>query len=112
MARSIPRSSSSISVFWPAPASWRFRFPLRRRGGRVLKRALILSVGAVAASVVVGSAAGSVSLLSAKYFDSIRDEASGELPLVDFRNIVNRYTGFAPSRGGDQIAEYIAGRVR
>ena len=77
-----------------------------------MKRALILSVGAVAASVVVGSAAGSVSLLSAKYFDSIRDEASGELPLVDFRNIVNRYTGFAPSRGGDQIAEYIAGRVR
>jgi hypothetical protein len=72
---------------------------------------VVVSLGVVAA-VVAGSAADSVSLLPAKQFNAIRDEATGELPLVDFRNIVNRFTGFAPSRGGDRIAEYIAGRLR
>ena len=77
-----------------------------------MKRTLIVSLSLVVASISVRSSGDSVSLLPAKYFDAIRDEASGELPLVDFRNIVNRFTGFAPSRGGDQIAEYIAGRLR
>jgi hypothetical protein len=77
-----------------------------------VKRTLIVTLSVVVASIAVRSAGDSVSLLSAKYFDAIRDEASGELPLVDFRNIVNRFTGFAPSKGGDQIAEYIAGRLR
>ena len=76
-----------------------------------MKRTLIV-LTIVACSIPVRSADQSVSLLSAKYFDAIRGEASGELPLVDFRNIVNRFTGFTPSKGGDQIAEYIAGRLR
>jgi aminopeptidase YwaD len=54
----------------------------------------------------------STSLFPPAWYEAIRDEASGELPLVDFRNIANRFTGFAPSKGGDQIADYIAGRVR
>lgn len=77
-----------------------------------MKRTLIVTLSVVVASIAAQSAGDSVSLLPAKYFDAIRDEASGELPLVDFRNIVNRFTGFAPSKGGDQIAEYIAGRLR
>ena len=77
-----------------------------------MTRTFVLSLCIVAAALAVGSAVESVSLLPAKQFDAIRNEASGELPLVDFRNIVNRFTGFAPSRGGDQIAEYIAGRLR
>ncbi len=77
-----------------------------------MKRTFSASLCAVVAAFVVASAAERVSLLSAKYFDAIRDEASGELPLVDFRTIVNRFTGFTPSKGGDQIAEYIAGRLR
>jgi hypothetical protein len=76
-----------------------------------VKRTLFVSLGVVAL-IGAGSAGDLVSLLTATHFNAIRDEASGELPLVDFRNIVNRFTGFAPSRGGDQIAEYIAGRLR
>ena len=45
-------------------------------------------------------------------FHAIRDASSGEEPLIDFRNIVTRYTGFTPSKGEDDIAEYIAGRLR
>lgn len=51
-------------------------------------------------------------LFPAAWFTAIRDESSGELPLVDFQNIVTRFSGFAPSKGGDEIAEYLAGRMR
>jgi hypothetical protein len=51
-------------------------------------------------------------LLADQYFRAIRAESSGELPLVDFRTIENRFTGFTPSKGGDQIAEYLASRMR
>lgn len=52
------------------------------------------------------------SLLPSEVFVAIRGEASGERPLVDFNTIVTRFSGFAPSKGGDQIADYIAGRLR
>ena len=51
-------------------------------------------------------------LLPTSIFHAIRDESSGEEPLIDFRNIVTNYTGFTPSRGEDDVAEYIAGRLR
>lgn len=51
-------------------------------------------------------------LLPSSQFHSIRDESSGERPLVDFRNIVTRFAGFTPSKGGDGVAEYIVGRLR
>ncbi|MGE0359278.1 MAG: M28 family peptidase [Vicinamibacterales bacterium] len=51
-------------------------------------------------------------LLPSEVFVAIRGEASGERPLVDFNTIVTRFSGFAPSKGGDQIADYIAGRMR
>jgi hypothetical protein len=51
-------------------------------------------------------------LLSSRTFEILRDEISGERPLADFNAIVTRYSGFAPSRGGDATAEYIAERLR
>ena len=51
-------------------------------------------------------------LLPTSVFHAIRDESSGEEPLIDFRNIVTNYTGFTPSKGEDDVAEYIAGRLR
>jgi hypothetical protein len=51
-------------------------------------------------------------LLSDQHFRAIRDESSGELPLVDFRAIETRFTGFSPSAGGDRIADYLAARMR
>ncbi len=51
-------------------------------------------------------------LLPDRHFGAIRDESSGELPLIDFHAIETRFTGFSPSKGGDQIAEYLAARMR
>lgn len=51
-------------------------------------------------------------LFSTEWFHAIRDEASGERPLVDFENIITRFSGFSPSRGGDEIALYLEARMR
>ena len=56
--------------------------------------------------------AQSSALLAKPYFEAIRTESSGELPLVHFQNIQTRFSGFAPSKGHDQIAEYLAGLAR
>src|SRR5262249_22843614 len=50
-------------------------------------------------------------LLSPDAYKLIKETASGELPFGDFRNLV-RFSGYAPSPGSDQVAEYIAGRAR
>ena len=64
-------------------------------------------------AVFVGAAiAQTTTLLPARQLQAIRGESTGELPMVHFRHIVTHYSGFAPSKGGDEIAEYIAGRVR
>jgi hypothetical protein len=52
------------------------------------------------------------SIFPTAYFHAIRAEASGELPMVDFQQIVTRFSGFTPSRGGDAVAEYLASRLR
>jgi hypothetical protein len=51
-------------------------------------------------------------LLPADQMRAIRDESSGERALSHFRHIVAHYSGFSPSRGGDQVAEYLAQRAR
>lgn len=56
--------------------------------------------------------AQTTSLLPTPWIHAIRAEGTGELPFVDFRAIITQFSGFAPSKGGDQIAEYLAGRMR
>ena len=56
--------------------------------------------------------AQSSALLPSSTFQVLRDEISGERPLTDFSAIVTRFSGFAPSKGGDAMAEYIAERLR
>lgn len=78
-----------------------------------MKRVLVILTTLLLATLAsTRSDSQNTSLFPPASYQAIRDEASGELPLVDFRNISNRFTGFTPSRGGDQIAEYIAARVR
>ncbi len=50
-------------------------------------------------------------LLSPNAYRLIKENASGELPFADFRNIV-QFSGYAPSPGSDKVAEYLAGRAR
>ncbi|MFN0182036.1 MAG: M28 family peptidase [Gemmatimonadales bacterium] len=51
-------------------------------------------------------------LLAKPLFEAIRAESSGELPLIHFQTIQTRFSGFAPSKGHDQISDYLAGRAR
>jgi len=69
---------------------------------------LILAVLPFSLIVVVMSSAQE--LLSRDAYRLIKESASGELPFADFRNIV-RFSGYAPSPGSDQVAEYLAGRA-
>jgi len=86
-----------------APTEWR----------HLMNRLLVILTSIVLAMLVsTQSGSQTTTLISSAAFEAIRNEASGELPLVDFRNISTRFTGFTPSKGGDQIAEYIAGRAR
>ncbi|MBI4421932.1 MAG: hypothetical protein HY560_13995 [Gemmatimonadetes bacterium] len=50
-------------------------------------------------------------LISSDRFKAIVGEASGELAMVHFRNLL-AYDGFSPSEGADQTAEYLAARAR
>ena len=54
--------------------------------------------------------AGSL-LQSASHYRSIRDHASGELPLVDFKHLLE-FSGFVPSAGADEVANYLATKAR
>jgi hypothetical protein len=78
-----------------------------------VKRSYVLLLTLVAVMLLpVPSRTQSSALVSAEWFQVIRDESSGERPLVDYKHIESHYWGFTPSKGGDQIAEYIAGRMR
>ena len=73
---------------------------------------------AILASVAIGIAftaaprAQVSPLFPASWFQAIRGESTGELPAAEFRHIVTHFSGFAPSKGGDEIADYVAGRMR
>ena len=51
-------------------------------------------------------------LLPSTVIQAIRNESTGELPMTHFRHIVTHYSGFAPSKGGDELAGYIADQMR
>jgi aminopeptidase YwaD len=61
-------------------------------------------------SLVMVNGASAQGLLSRDAYRLIKENASGELPFAEFRNIV-RFSGYAPSPGSDQVAEYLAGRA-
>jgi aminopeptidase YwaD len=61
-------------------------------------------------SLIVAVMSSAQELLSRDAYRLIKENASGELPFADFRNIV-RFSGYAPSPGSDQVAEYLAGRA-
>src|SRR5713101_512649 len=68
----------------------------------------VLAVFLFSLIIVVGALAQE--LLSGDAYRMIKENASGELPFADFRNIV-RFSGYAPSRGSDDVAQYLAGRA-
>ena len=68
----------------------------------------ILAVFLFSLTAVVTSSAQE--LLSRDAYRLIKENASGELPFADIRNIV-RFSAYAPSPGSDQVAEYLAGRA-
>jgi len=74
-----------------------------------------LSLGIYSAALFMtilwGTLADAQELLSQDAYRQIKENASGELPFADFRNIV-RFSGYAPSPGSDQVADYLAGRAR
>ncbi len=70
-------------------------------------------LAAATAIVLPVSSEGQTSpLFPTTLFHTFRGEASGELPLADFQQIVTRFSGFSPSKGGDDMAEYLAARLR
>ncbi|MCA1563781.1 MAG: hypothetical protein LC804_27225, partial [Acidobacteria bacterium] len=77
-----------------------------------MTRVLVCLVAAALACFPGSVRAQSSPLLPTAIFHAIRGEASGERPLADFNTIVTRYSGFAPSDGGDGIAGYLADRLR
>src|SRR6266481_7364251 len=65
-----------------------------------MKKAWLLAI-----SLMVGSATQG-QILSPEAYRLIRASASGQRPLGDFRNLT-QFSGFAPSAGADQIANYL-----
>jgi aminopeptidase YwaD len=50
-------------------------------------------------------------MLPPAQYRSIRDNASGERPLADFKKII-RFSGFSPSAGADEVADYLAAEAK
>ena len=69
-------------------------------------------IAGLTSGLVLSATAQTTPYLRPDYLRAIRQESSGELALTHFRHIVSHYSGFTPSRGGDQIAEYLAGQAR
>lgn len=55
--------------------------------------------------------AQSQEMLPPAQYRAIRDQASGERPLADFKKII-RFSGFSPSVGADEVADYLAGEAK
>lgn len=60
---------------------------------------------------ILASTAQAQQLLKPEYYKTIRDNASGELPYADFKQIV-QFPGFSPSPGAEQVAEYLSTQAR
>ena len=64
------------------------------------------------APAVCGMAFGqSSTLIDDRSFKALIDESSGEMGLVHFGKLL-AFSGYAPSRGAEQIAEYLAEQAR
>jgi aminopeptidase YwaD len=58
-----------------------------------------------------GVAAQITPLFSQKLFHELGAEASGEFPRRDVEEMVRRFSGFTPSKGGDDMAAFLAQRL-
>jgi aminopeptidase YwaD len=65
-----------------------------------MKKAWLLPISLLVGSAMQGQ------ILSPEAYRLIRASASGQRPLGDFRNLA-KFSGFAPSAGADQIANYL-----
>ena len=89
-------------------------FTSSRRAG---KEATAMKPGVLFAAVLYvcgasGLASGqSSTLIDDRSFKALINESSGEMGLVHFGNLL-AFSGYAPSRGAEQIAEYLAERAR
>jgi len=77
-----------------------------------MKKSLVVLITALLMAPSSRARAQTRTLLADDYFQAIRAESSGERPLKHFQTIHDQFSGFSPSTGGDQIAEYLAGRAR
>lgn len=75
-------------------------------------RKCLRAVLAMFLAVPASATAQTTPLLRSEWFHSIRDESSGERPFADFNEILSRFSGFMPSKGSDETAEYLAQRFR
>jgi aminopeptidase YwaD len=74
-----------------------------------MKKLLALLAGSVFLFVVLNAVAGD--LLPADVYQIIRANSSGQRPFADFGNLA-QFSGFSPSAGADQIANYLADRAK
>ena len=72
---------------------------------------LVLICGICWIALAPSGVRAQVRLLSEDQYHLIRDYASGELPFVDFTRLI-QFSGFAPSRGADEIASTLAAQTR
>jgi hypothetical protein len=77
-----------------------------------MKKSILVVIALVLMALTSGARAQTGTLLDDDYFPPIRAESLGEGPLEHFQVIQNQFSGFSPSKSGDQIAEYPAGRAR
>jgi hypothetical protein len=70
-----------------------------------MKRVSLLAVFLMLASAAKGQ------MLSSNAYRVIRASSSGQRPVGDFRNLT-QFSGFAPSAGADQIANYLLAETR
>jgi aminopeptidase YwaD len=74
-----------------------------------MKRWLALLFGLVFLLVVLNAVADD--LLPSRVYITIRANSSGQRPFADFANLA-QFSGFSPSAGADQIANYLADRAK
>jgi aminopeptidase YwaD len=74
-----------------------------------MKKWLALLVGLVFLLVVLQAVAND--LLPSRVYLTIRANSSGQRPFADFANLA-QFSGFSPSAGADQIANYLADRAK
>lgn len=66
---------------------------------------IVLAITALGAAATVRVQTQTSPLFPSAWFKAIRAESTGELPVAHFRYIVSHFSGFAPSKGGDQVAD-------